>query len=400
MGVIINPGNSSFVTLNNSSYVDKTGIIKLVNQGLETRNMLSCISLPSGFGKSAIATTLAAYYDCSCDSHKLFDDKKIAESDDYKEKLNKFNVLYIDMNYFVHAKPHTSWDSFPEMIRDSLTVEFLGDCSTKRKERFESVKDNVERRLIDIVERSEKKFIVIVDGWDVALRGPSVYKTDVNDDLGLANAWFNSATFTPKAVAGVVLTGVLPFRRDVFPLTRLEDSPALPVPVFREYSLAQTGPFAEYFGFTEDDVRKIAGAQSVVDLNRNYGGYAVEKVGNVFNPASTFRAIEEGTLGAFWTEPYSTKAAADFIVKSEDGLNETVANLLDGGSVDVKSLTLPSWYGGKLEETTSRDEFLALMVYFGYLTYDANSRTARIPNEEVKTELRRIVDCAKRKQEA
>ena len=395
MGVLINPGNEAFAALNRSSYVDKTGVIKLINKSLETRNMLSCVCLPSGFGKSATAKTLAAYYDRACDSRSLFDDKKIAESDDYEEKLNQYNVLYIDMNYFAHAKS-VSYSCFSRLIKESLTSEILGDCSTKRKERFESVEDNVERELIDVVRRSGKKFVVIVDGWDAVLRCPSVHSSDLKYDMGLANSWFNSATFTSKAVAGVVMTGTLPFRNDVFSQSQMIEDGVGPIPVFREYSLTQPGPFAEYFGFGENDVRKIAGAQSVVDLNRNYGGYSVENVGNVFNPASTLRAIEEGKLDEFWTEAYSSKVAADFIVKSENGLDETVAKLLDGGSVDVNSLALPSWCDGELEETTSNNEFLALMVYLGYLTYDSNSRTARIPNEEVKTELRRIVDRAQR----
>ena len=394
MGILINPGNEAFAVLNRSSYVDKTGVIKLINQSLETRNMLSCICLPNGFGKSTIAKTLAAYYDCSCNSHSLFDDKIIAESDDYTEKLNKYNVLYVDMNYFAYAKSNSGWDAYSELIRDSLAAEFLGDCSSKRKERFESVEDNIERELIRIVERSDKKFIVVIDGWDVALRGLSIYESDAKEDLSLANTWFDSATFTSKAVAGVVLTGALPFRRDVFPLSKLEEKSPVPIPVFKEYSLAQPGPFAEYFGFGEEDVKKLAGEQIVDDLNRKYGGYAVENVGTVFNPASTLRAVETGKLDEFWTEPYSTSAMADCIANNDDRLDETVVKLLAGGSVEIKSLDLPSWFAGKPDLTASDYDHLALMIYLGYLTYDAKTQTAKVPNEEVKRELRRVFNLA------
>ena len=395
MGVLINPGNEAFAVLNRSSYVDKTGVIKLINQTLETRHMLSCLCLPSGFGKSSIAKMLAAYYDRSCDSHSLFNDKKIAESDDYEEKLNKYNVLYVDMNYFAYAKENSSWDSYSELIRDSLAAEFLGDCSSKRKERFESVEDNIEREMINVVERSDRKFVVIIDGWDVALRGASIYESDVKEDLCLANTWFDSATFTSKAVAGVVLTGALPFRKDVFPLLKLEEKSPVSVPLFKEYSLAQPGPFAEYFGFNEEDVRKLAGDQNVDELKRKYGGYAVENVGTVYNPASTLRALEEGRLDAFWAEPYSSSATADFIANCDDRLDETVAYLLGGASVDVKTLELPHWFKGKPDSEAEAEEFLALMIYLGYLTYDAKSRTAKVPNEEVKRELRRVFNLAR-----
>ena len=52
--------------------------IDLVNQTIGTRGKLTCISRPRRFGKSYAAQMLCAYYDCSCDSRGLFDDKEIA----------------------------------------------------------------------------------------------------------------------------------------------------------------------------------------------------------------------------------------------------------------------------------------------------------------------------------
>lgn len=54
MGIYIDPGNSGFQRIVSSEYVDKTG------------------------WKSYAAQMLCAYYDCSCDSRSLFDDKEIA----------------------------------------------------------------------------------------------------------------------------------------------------------------------------------------------------------------------------------------------------------------------------------------------------------------------------------
>lgn len=53
-----------------------------------TMEKLSCISRPRRFGKSYAAKMLSAYYDCSCDSHSLFDDKEIAQTDGYSVHLN------------------------------------------------------------------------------------------------------------------------------------------------------------------------------------------------------------------------------------------------------------------------------------------------------------------------
>ena len=72
MGTYLNPGNSGFSRIRNSVYVDKSGLIRLVNQTLDTPRCLTCISRPRRFGKSFAAKMLCAYYDKTCDSAQLF----------------------------------------------------------------------------------------------------------------------------------------------------------------------------------------------------------------------------------------------------------------------------------------------------------------------------------------
>ena len=78
MGRYVNPGNQAFRRIAGADYVDKTGLISLVNDRVGGDDCLICVSRPRRFGKSYAAKMLTAYYDCSCDSHSLFDDKVIA----------------------------------------------------------------------------------------------------------------------------------------------------------------------------------------------------------------------------------------------------------------------------------------------------------------------------------
>ena len=78
MGTYINPGNQAFSRIDGPNYVDKTGMIRLINERIGGEDSLVCISRPRRFGKSYAAKMLTAYYDCSCDSHELFDKKIIA----------------------------------------------------------------------------------------------------------------------------------------------------------------------------------------------------------------------------------------------------------------------------------------------------------------------------------
>ena len=44
MGIYFNPGNSGFQRIVNSEYVDKTGLIRLINETIGTVNNLTCVS--------------------------------------------------------------------------------------------------------------------------------------------------------------------------------------------------------------------------------------------------------------------------------------------------------------------------------------------------------------------
>ena len=77
MGNYLNPGNAGFAGIRNDVYVDKSGLIQLINQTIDTPRRLTCISRPRRFGKSFAAQMLCAYYDKTCDSAGLFDDLEI-----------------------------------------------------------------------------------------------------------------------------------------------------------------------------------------------------------------------------------------------------------------------------------------------------------------------------------
>ena len=57
-----------------SEYVDKSGLIAVINRTLGTEFLFSCVTRARRFGKSMAAKMLCAYYDRSCDSRELFAD--------------------------------------------------------------------------------------------------------------------------------------------------------------------------------------------------------------------------------------------------------------------------------------------------------------------------------------
>ena len=101
MGIYINKGNSGFRQIRNSEYIDKSGLIGVVNQTLFTEQKFTCVTRCRRFGKSMAAKMLAAYYDHSCDSRPLLADLQIAGNSTFEEHLNKYPVIYLDMTTFI-----------------------------------------------------------------------------------------------------------------------------------------------------------------------------------------------------------------------------------------------------------------------------------------------------------
>ena len=107
MGVYINVGNEGFRSSRKWEYIDKTGLIAVVNDTLFSEWRFSCVTRCRRFGKSMAAKMLCAYYDHSCDSRSLFADLEIASHPSFEEHLNKYPVIFLDISDFVtRFNPH------------------------------------------------------------------------------------------------------------------------------------------------------------------------------------------------------------------------------------------------------------------------------------------------------
>ena len=101
MGIYLNIGNAGFQSVRKGMYIDKTGLIAYINGTLGTKDKLTCVSRPRRFGKSFATQMLRAYYDKSCDSRELFRDLEIAQDSSFEANLNKYDVIYLDITWFI-----------------------------------------------------------------------------------------------------------------------------------------------------------------------------------------------------------------------------------------------------------------------------------------------------------
>lgn len=100
MGRFLNPDNSAFqIALNSKIYVDKTGLLNITNQAIDTDAAFICNSRPRHFGKSITANMLAAYYSKGCDSEEMFAGLRIGSMDSFKSNLNQYDVIQFDVQW-------------------------------------------------------------------------------------------------------------------------------------------------------------------------------------------------------------------------------------------------------------------------------------------------------------
>ena len=393
MGVYINPGNAGFEAIKNGEYIDKTGLIALINQNMGKAKNLICISRPRRFGKSYAAQMLCAYYDCSCDSSKLFDNLDISKDKSYISNLNNFNVVSLDITGFLSElkASGTSVDDVSNRITTSLYNEIkslfpeVSECQT------------LSECFIKVAELTNRKFVFVIDEWDAVIR-EARYNTLAQDSyLNLLRGWFKNNNFTPKVVAAAYMTGILPIKKD---------GSQSAISDFEEYTMLKPRSYGYYVGFTEPEVKSLCSTHGLdFDIMKNwYDGYFVKDTGSIYNPNSVMKAISYNDFDSYWVETSASESLMEYICKDYNGLTKTIAELIGGIRVPVNT----TGFANDFTTFKGKDDVLTLLVHLGYLAYDSEEETVYIPNEEIKREfsktirevkheetLSRISDCDK-----
>ena len=99
------------------------------------------------------------------------------------------------------------------------------------------------------------------------------------------------------------------------------------------------------------------------------------------------QAIENDDFDSYWVETSAAEGLLDYISRDYNGLTKTIAELIGGVEVKVN----PTGFANDLTTFRGKDDVLTLLIHLGYLAYDAEKNTARIPNEEIKQEFQRSI---------
>ena len=363
MGVYLNPGNGGFERIVSGKYIDKTGLIDVINERINTPDSLVCVSRPRRFGKSFAAQMLTAYYDHTCDSHEIFLNRKISSFASYEKHINQYNVINLDMAQMIEEAEGGNIVTF---VKANLIEEI--------KDQFPDVNidSSFSKTLVNMVEASGRKVVMIIDEWDAPIRETPRFQDDY---LKFLRTLFKSSTTTAKIFAAAYMTGILPIKKD---------KGQSAVSDFKEYTIINPGPFTEYTGFGEEEVRELCEKyhKDFAIMKKWYDGYEFAKYGSVYNPYSVIAAIESDDYSSHWRKTSAAESLIAYINMDEEGLQSDVLKLLSGENIRVNIRN----FKNDFQTFTSKDDVLTLLIHLGYLSYDRTTERVQIPNEEVRLE--------------
>ena len=371
MGVYLNPGNQNFQEVVNSGrYVDKTMLIAETNKRLNDADFkFVCISRPRRFGKSIAEDMLAAYYSKGADSSELFAPYKIAKSETFGTHLNKYNVVKVDLNAML-----SEWKSKCERSRDVIT--HLGEkLLAEFKIEFPDITfsgDSLSECIMDVYSRTRQTFIIIIDEYDVMIR-EKVSAEEFDVYLGFLNSLFKNAELKP-AITLAYLTGILPIMKD-----KIQSK----LNTFDPITMLYAGDFAEFTGFTEDEVKALCEryGRDFTECKSWYDGYVVDGI-ETYNPQAVIKACISGKFTSYWSATSSYKVVAEKLAMNFAGTKEDVIRMMADGRVDVNV----DKYDNTMTGFRSRDDVFTYLIHLGYLAYDEVERQCYIPNREIHAE--------------
>lgn len=379
MGTYVNPGIENFEKdLNGKIHIDKSLLIKELNEIVETRDCYLCVSRPRRFGKTMAENMLCAYYGRTTDTSQIFDNMKIGKDAEAREKYlkyrNAFNVLIIDCLKIWNER----WENetFMQCMKRVINQELISE--------FQSVelleKDAVSVNILKIYNETKIKFVIFFDEYDLPVR-LKFKEEEFQKYLDFLVSLFKTSAMSPAVALGY-MTGILPVVRDKFQ-SKLNN--------FQPITMVDPLNYAEFTGFTKEEVRDLC-AQYKMDYQACeewYDGYRFRLWRNdnweevsIFNPNAIVRAMLSRKYSSYWSATGSYETISDYINFNFDGTKDAVTRMLSGEEVDV-------WidsFCNSLNSFKSKDDVFGYLTHLGYLAYNEENQTCYIPNKEVANE--------------
>lgn len=384
-------------------YVDKTLLIKDL---LDDSGNVNLFTRPRRFGKTLALSMLRYYFEKAydydgnpVDHSKLFSGMKIMETGaKYIREMGKYPVI----NLSLKSAKQPTYEMAYAMLTRRIAEEYKRHAyainsikEEKDRQRFVSIMNESaeEKDYVDALaflsqilgQVHGEKTIILIDEYDVPLEN-AYFRGFYQEMTDFIRSLFESALKTNEFLKFAVVTGCLRISKEsIFTgLNNLEVISILNV------------DYAEYFGFTEDEVKEMlmiyGKKQKLDELKEWYDGYLFGNT-EVYNPWSVINYVKVVYADAtafpkpYWSNTSSNSIVRELIDNADQEVRQEIEDLIEGKSIE-KPIHEDITYA---DIHKTQDNLWNFLFFTGYLKKTAERfsgdtiyLTLTIPNAEVR----------------
>lgn len=353
--------------LNSPYFVDKTLLLEELIPLLCQEQRFVCITRPRRFGKTVMANMIGAFFQKGADSCDIFDNLLIAGKEDYKNHLNRHNVIFIDFSEM--PENCSSYSQYISRILSGLKQDLSNAFPGLDIDKEKSVWDI----LTAVFEKNGQKFIFIMDEWDAVFHMSFITEDNRKEYLQFLKLLLKSKSYVELAY----ITGILPIAKY---------SSGSELNMFQEYDMATKIRYSEYFGFLDSEIDMLYERYTKNTVNPRitrqelkewYDGYHTASGERLYNPRSVVCALSDGQLASYWTSSGPYDEIFYYIRNDLEHIRDDLALMVCGESVDARI----GEFAAFSMDLKTKNQIYSAMVVYGLLTYDDGR--VLIPNREL-----------------
>ena len=402
--MFVNVDNVSFQMEKNGDYVDKSEIISLINRFINGQKRFICVTRPRRFGKSLNMSMLKNFFSLQGDK-RIFNELQISRDKQVcEEYMGKFPVISISLKSVDGFAYRNAYEMLCATIgNEAMKFQYLMD-STKLTDRekeqygllikggdripFEmdevTLTGSLKTLSLLLEKHHGKQTVLLIDEYDVPLSKASEHGY-YKEMAMLIRKLFEQVLKTNESLKLAVLTGCMRISKESI-FTGLNNFEVLSVADVR---------FDEYFGFTDQEVRKLLEYYHLSDKYQQvkewYDGYQFGNVEvycpwDVMNYCVTLLADPNAEPQNYWINTSSNEAVRRFIRESDN--SGTIRREIEGlvaGECIIKELHQELTYEDMYQTV---DNIWSVLFTTGYLTQrgrsEGNIFRLAIPNREIR----------------
>ena len=375
-------------------YVDKTGLIVDLLAGWGKVNLFT---RPRRFGKTLNMSMLKCFFEIGTDM-SLFDGLAVSKEKALCETyMGKYPVVFVSLKGVDGLTFETAYRALCSIIRkEALRLEFLLDSDKLTENEKKSlnriltgeyddqdIRDSLQMLCTLLEKHYGQKPILLIDEYDVPL-DKAYYHGYYAQMIDLIRAMFQAALKTNSSLFFAVLTGCLRVSKESI-FTGLNN--------LMVHSISDVS-FDEYFGFTDEEVRKLLADYGLEDHYEEtrawYDGYRFGEQDvycpwDVLNYVYALRFNPQAQPKAYWINTSGNDMVRRLIEKGSDGTEQLEIERLIEGETITKPLNENLTHA---EIDANIENLWSLLYMTGYLTAvdypDGSVYSLRIPNREVQ----------------